>query len=91
MDNCFESESSDLNIRRDHDVTFTPCRNNLVLGRVLRVSSSNSIRIENAYVFDFLPPGPRVAKVYTRFNFLPLTSTSLVSAFRLFPAVTSLR
>ena len=43
------------------------------------------------YVLDFFLPGPRVAKVDTRLIFLPLASTSLVSAFRLCPAFTSSR
>jgi hypothetical protein len=95
VDNRFQSESSNLNIIINvimtWDVTALPIddrRNNLVLGRdIKRVLSSNSIHVENAHVFDFLPPGPRVAGVDTRLDFLPLRSTSLVLAFRLFPAV----
>ena len=95
---CFESGFSSPNIVdviMIWGVTALPldgCRNNLVLGRdIKRVSSSNSIHIENAYVFDFLPPGTRVAEVDNRLDFVPLTSTSLVLAFRLFPAIASTR
>jgi hypothetical protein len=51
VDNCFESESSNLNVRRDHDMRHYPL---MVAGiiwyqvAILCVSSSNSIHIENA-------------------------------------------
>ena len=77
------------------DVTALPLddrrKNLLVSHDIKRVSSSNNIHVENAHVFNFLPPVPRVAEVDTCLDFLPLTSASLVLAFRLFPAVTSSR